>query len=191
MQLSVYFSNLHYDFTSCNSNLANYEKATELRRHGIPLKLFKHLNPTSTIEDILAIRLPVFHRGVCSRFFLVYDYKQIKHIFVGSQFQLYNSLSCFFNANMKKEFAEEYSLESQNKPVISEMFGIYLTSLIFSFLSRYRMNLWVKLVDGKNSINFYINYFLRFAKQAFLKNLFDKLFRNESFITRLLNRFST
>jgi len=107
MQLSVYFSNLHYDFTSCNSNLVNYEKVNELRRHGIPLKLFKNLNPTSTIEDILAIRLPVFRRGVCSRFFLAYDYKQIKHIFAGSQYRLFNSLSRFFKANLKKEFAEE------------------------------------------------------------------------------------
>lgn len=73
----------------------------------------------------------------------------------------------------------------------SKLFNIYLLSYYLSILSRYKIQAWLKLLEDKQTnIRYYIEYFLKFAKDEFLTTIFDQLYEDRLKIPQIASMSS-
>ncbi len=62
----------------------------------------------------------------------------------------------------------------------STLLVIYMLSFLFCHLSRYKMDIWIYLLEcEEKNISFFIKYFLKYAKLFFIKRLFSDIYLQE------------
>jgi len=176
MQLGVFFSNLHFNFTPFNKTLSCFPN---LSTHGIYHKEITRIKFTFTVKSILSKEIQLKKMGVGSSFFLSYNSFLLKYFLEETQINLIDLLKNYFlhtDIKIKKQFQHTFGYIPPEKDFKSKMLSIYLISYYFSMLSRYKMHAWVRLLqDQTTNISYFIKYFLKFAKIEFINMLFGTL----------------
>lgn len=186
MQISSYYANLFYNFTDLNRKLDRVSK--EIRRHGISANELIQIREHHTIEDIIEKKITLLKSGMNSRFFLAYSPEMVSYFLNQVKFSLLSLLKCFFSPNnqflneeIHWKFANHYGYHpSKIQDQGWLVFIIYTISFLLSYLARYKMFYWVKLLEStENNLNFFIKYFLTHAKPFFLNLIFKDLSSQE------------
>lgn len=174
MQLGVFYSNLHFNFTSYNKIVSNLSK---IKTHGIDTSELKQLEFEKDIRNIIVKRIKLKKAGVAMRFFMAYEPSLLDYFLNEEQVSLTNLLKNYFwDTNLKLDFQHSFGFGEPEINFNSKIFTIYLLSFYLSILSRYKIETWNILLEGRqNKIGYFIKYFLKFAKSEFITLLFETL----------------
>lgn len=191
-QLAAYFLNLYFNFTEENT----YTQAFEMGTHGIRSFEFQDIN-SDNLANLLNLKIKLDLKGLAPRFFLIYksmfnqeiyqyfiEKKQISFLELLKNFFGYYENRLNLSKIIKGKFIEFFDPEKNFVVDYPPLFTIYLTSFLFAHLSRYKMNIWAKLLStNKKNLSFFITFFLNHAKGYFKRILFQRLVKNEAKIT--------
>lgn len=173
LHLSVFFSNLFYNFTDFNRTLSSFP---QIKSHGLDTTKINKIEFDNTTEEILLTPLKFKKTGIPFRFLIPYKSYSLKYLINEEEINLLDLLKNYFwESNVKTKFLHNFD-KSTPKIKLDKAFSIYLLSYYFSVLSRYKMATWNRLIsdDGSN-INYFIRYFLKFSKNEFITSIFDRI----------------
>lgn len=204
-QLSFYFINLHFNFTEYNAKINKIRH--KFRSHGIGNNQFATINPKIEIDERLNKKIRLKKNGLASRFFITIKPSLMDLFFETKEISLIDLLKNFFwigNNNLEDEFeniiipstiienfSNSFGTKSPEMELKSPILEIYLLSYIFCHLCRYKMDIWMRLLNIElYNINFYIRFFITYARNYFFKILFNKIFLIEDDISKKLGPIS-
>jgi hypothetical protein len=201
--LSSFFFNLHFNFTNLNKweKKIKSAKLKNIRNHGIASSEFNTINqPTNPnfLSLILNKKIRLIKNGLCSRFFLAYNPKVLTYFYNQSKISLVDLIRNFFirtrlqslddedlgigvddikhPIEIRQKFVEHFGYKVPTFKIESATLTIYLLAFLFSHLSRYKMNSWIKLLNmDENNLSYFIKYILKYGKEFFLELLFKKI----------------
>lgn len=176
LQSVAYFSNLHFNFTSHNRRLS---QIANIRTHGIDLNEFKNIGFNPSISSILSKKIKLQKTGLASRFTLAYESNLLSYFINETTISLIDLLKNYFwkvEGLGKSELKQEYGRGDPDVYFNSKILSLYLISYTLSMLSRYKIDVWVKLLENKETkISYFIKYFLKFAKSEFLYSIYNRI----------------
>ncbi|MFW9972427.1 MAG: YaaC family protein [Candidatus Odinarchaeota archaeon] len=196
--LSSFFFNLHFNFTTCNrwEGLMKPRKLRAIRNHGLSAYEFESIDLNDSenlIELLLEKKIMLIKKGLCSRFFSVFNPNLLTH-FINEEkislrdlfinFFLYESTSSIGTSDfisipkeIRDKFKDQFGSQNYTRKFLrSATLVIYLLSYIFSYLSRYKMHLWRELLtSNEKNISFFVRFVIKHCKDYFINFLFDRL----------------
>jgi len=186
MQLGVFYSNLHFNFTSYNKIVSNLSK--NIKTHGIDMYELKQLGIEKDIRKIIIKGIKLKKAGVAMRFFMAYKPSLLNYFLKEEKVSLIDLLKNYFwDTNLKRDFQQSFGFGEPEINFNSKIFTIYLLSFYFSTLSRYKMETWnILLEDRQSKIGYFMKYFLKFAKSEFITLLFEKLIEEKHKIPEII-----
>jgi hypothetical protein len=187
IQMGAFFSNLHYNFTDYNNAVKTIKN---FRSHGLDSSELKDISFNINVKDILGKRIKFEKAGLAPRFCLSYSSSLLTHFTKQISISLLDLLKNYF---MKKEpnrvstqFQKDFGPKKPDVIINSRSLCIYAISYYLSILSRYKIQAWSKLLEDKQTnIKYFIDYFLKFGKQEFLSDLFEKLYEDRDLIPQI------
>ncbi len=184
LHLGVFFSNLHFNFTSYNRTLSSIPN---MATHGINHHEINKIKFLFTTDSILSKKIKLKKMGVITRFFLAYNSSLLRYSIDETKFDLKDLLkNYFFKTDISEEFKREFGYEKPKIDFNSKMFSIYLISYYLSMLSRYKIHAWHNLLENEDTnISYFIKYFLKFAKNDYIKLIFERLIEERWRIPKL------
>jgi len=189
LQLGVFYTNLHFNFTPYNRTLSSFRR---MSKHGIDHNEIDRIEFYS--NEVLTKKIKLKKIGVAMKFFLAYDSNLLRFFLEEKEFSLINLLENYFwekGTIVRNEFKSEFGYREPTDYFRSMIFSIYLISFFMSILSRYKMHVWTKLLESqKKKISYFIKYFLKFAKDDFLTLIFENLRERRSLIPEIASMSS-
>lgn len=190
IQIAAYFSNLHFNFTVYNDKVPNI-----MRSHGIDSSKLKDIDFKASVNDILSKSIKLEKAGLAPRFCLAWDSSFVNCFIDQKSLSILDILKNYFLTkhlvSVQSEFKRDFGTSHPKVFFNTRILSIYLLSYSLSILSRYKIHAWVKLLEDRSTnINYYIEYFLKFAKQEFFDFIFLKLYEHRHLIPILISRSS-
>jgi len=155
-------------------------------KHGIDSNQFNSIDINEDLTNLFKYKIKLTKQGFASRFFLSlgfpldeYFLQQRKISFIEliqtfflstsignshkTQFLVRDDLSSFMESTTKLDYDEDIDL-----------FVFYMLSFIFSYLSRYKLYTWQKLITLEDyNIGFFLRYIINKIKELYIRKIFS------------------
>ncbi len=147
MQLGVFYSNLHFNYTSYNKIVSNLSNT---KTHGIDTSELKQFGFEKDIRKIILKGIKLKIAGVAMRFFMAYKPSLLDYFLNEKRVALIDLLKNYFwDTNLKSDFQRSFGYGDPEINFNSKIFTIYLLSFYLSSLSRYKIETWNILLEGR------------------------------------------